>query len=194
MIELSDLYGKEVLSSNAKLIGVVEDVALDLANWKVPAIGIKINKGNELYLNKKKKLVGQQVAMVKVEAVRSISDMVTLNVEMENMGNTVLEDYKAQNTLEDQVGKRVLDKSGREIGTVKDFQIDMESSWSIPMFEVVVDKVLVDELKVKKKIGVKPTIKLRTSDVKNVADVFLLGIDVGGIKDYLSKKPASRVD
>jgi len=160
----------------------------------VPAIGIKINKGNELYLNKKKKLVGQQVAMVKVEAVRSISDMVTLNVEMENMGNTVLEDYKAQNTLEDQVGKRVLDKSGREIGTVKDFQIDMESSWSIPMFEVVVDKVLVDELKVKKKIGVKPTIKLRTSDVKNVADVFLLGIDVGGIKDYLSKKPASRVD
>ncbi|MCE5296304.1 MAG: PRC-barrel domain-containing protein [Euryarchaeota archaeon] len=194
MIELNDLYHKEVLSANAKLIGVVDDVALDLTNWKVPAIGIKINKGNELFLNKKKKFVGLQVAMVKVEAIRSIKDMVTLNVEMENMGGTVLEDFKAQNTLEDQIGKRVLDKSGREIGTVSSFQIDNENNWSVPMFMVTVEKTVVPEIGIKKKLGQKPIIKLRTSDIKNNADVMLLALDVAGIKDFLEKKPVSRVN
>jgi sporulation protein YlmC with PRC-barrel domain len=194
MIELNDLYRKEVLSANAKLIGVVDDVALELSAWKVPAIGIKINKGNELFLNKKKKFMGQQVAFVKIEAIRAITDMVTLNIDMENMGSTVLEDFKAQNTLEDQVGKRVLDKSGREIGTISSFQIDIENRWSIPIFEVTVEKTVVTDLKIKKKIGTKPVIKLRTSDIKNVADVVLLGIDVAGIKDYLDKKPVSRVN
>jgi sporulation protein YlmC with PRC-barrel domain len=194
MIELNDLYHKEVLSANAKLIGVVDDVALDLTNWKVPAIGIKINKGNELFLNKKKKFVGLQVAMVKVEAIRSIKDMVTLNVEMENMGGTVLEDFKAQNTLEDQIGKRVLDKAGREIGTVSGFQIDNENYWSVPMFMVTVEKTVVPEIGIKKKLGQKPIIKLRTSDIKNNADVILLAFDVAGIKDFLEKKPVSRVN
>ncbi|MFA5312463.1 MAG: PRC-barrel domain-containing protein [Methanomassiliicoccales archaeon] len=194
MIELNDLYRKEVLSANAKLIGVVEDVALDLTNWKVPAIGIKINKGNELYLNKKKKFVGLQVAMVKVEAIKSIKDMVTLNVEMENMGSTVMEDFKAQNALEDQIGKRVLDKSGREIGTVSGFQIDNDNNWSVPMFMITVEKTVVPEIGIKKKLGQKPIIKLRTSDIKNNADVILLVFDVAGIKDFLEKKPVSRVN
>jgi len=194
MIELSDLYRKEVLTANAKLIGIVDDVAFDISSWKVPAIGIKINKGNEEFLNKKKKLLGQQMAFVKVETVRAITDMVTLNVDMEKMGATVLEDYKAQTTLEDQVGKRVLDKSGKEIGTISGFQIDMENYWTVPLFEINVNKDSTDSLDIKKKIGVKPTIKLRTSDIKNMADVVLLSIDTNGIKDYLNKKPVSRVN
>ena len=47
----------------------------------------------------------------------------------------------------------MLCKEGREIGTVYGFQVDPEAGWTIPMFEVLVDKATLKELEIKKKVG-----------------------------------------
>lgn len=192
MIELEDLVGKELVSANAKMLGKVVDAAIDVLAWRVPAISVTINKGNEIYLNKKQK-IRSQTAMVKVESIRSVTDMVALNENLENMKDCILEDFKAPVTMQELIGKRVLCKQGREIGTVHGFQADKDNNWSIPFFEVLVDKETLQDLKIKKKLGVKPTIKLRTADIRSLADVVLLDIDLEGVRTFLDNKPVSRV-
>jgi sporulation protein YlmC with PRC-barrel domain len=193
MIELEDMLGKELVSANAKMLGKVVDAAIDVLSWRVPAISVTIAKGNEIYLNKKQKLLGSQTAMVKVESIRSVTDMVALNVNLENMKDCILEDFRAPVTMQELLGKRVLCKQGREIGILHGFQADKDNNWSIPFFEVQVDKETLQDLKIKKKLGVKPTIKLRTIDIKSLADVVLLDIDLEGVRTFLENKPVSRV-
>lgn len=193
MIELQDLIGKEVMSANAKLVGKVDDAAVDVKTWRVPALSISISKGNESFLKQKKKIISAASANVKVESVRSVKDHVMLSEDLEMMANLIMEDYQAPTKLSDMMGDRVLCKAGREIGTVYGFQVDNEGGWTIPYFEVLVDKASLEELSIKKKIGKKPIITLRTADIKTVADVILLDIDVDGVKRYLEDKPVARV-
>ncbi|OPY31723.1 MAG: PRC-barrel domain protein [Methanomassiliicoccales archaeon PtaU1.Bin124] len=193
MINLQDLIGKEVMSANAKLVGKVDGAAVDVKTWHVPAISITISKGNEAFLNKKKKVISSQGAFVKVESIRSIKDHVMLSEDLENMANLILEDFKAPVALSDMMGDRVLCKAGREIGTVYGFQVDNEGGWNVPYMEVLVDKASMEELNVKKKFGKKPIIVLRTSDIKNVADVILLDIEIEQVKQFLDNKPVARV-
>jgi sporulation protein YlmC with PRC-barrel domain len=193
MIELQDLIGKEVMSANAKLVGKVDDAAVDVKTWRVPALSISISKGNESFLKQKKKLISSASANVKVESVRSVKDHVMLSEDLEMMANLIMEDYQAPVKLSDMMGDRVLCKMGREIGTVYGFQVDPEGGWNIPYFEVLVDKATLEDLNIKKKLGKKPIITLRTSDIKNVADVILLDIDIDGVKRFLEDKPVARV-
>lgn len=193
MIELEDMVGKELVSANAKMVGKVVDAAIDVLAWRVPAISVTINKGNEIYLNKKQKLLGSQTAMVKVESIRSVTDMVALNENLENMKDCIVEDFKAPVTMQELIGKRVLCKQGREIGTLHGFQVDKENNWSVPFFEVQVNKETLQDLNMKKKLGVKATIKMRTADIKSLADVVLLDIDLEGVRTFLDNKPVSRV-
>jgi sporulation protein YlmC with PRC-barrel domain len=193
MIELEDIIGKQLVSGNAKMVGKVVDIAIDVVAWRIPAISVSINKGNEVYLNKKKKFVGTQTAMVKTESIRSVTDMIALNENLEDLGKSVIEDFKSPVTMQELIGKKVLCKQGKEIGFVHGFKADFENNWNVPFIDVEVEKATIEELKIKKKLGVKPMIKLRTVDIRSLADVVLLDIDLEEVRSFLENKPVSRV-
>jgi sporulation protein YlmC with PRC-barrel domain len=55
MSGLEFIVGKEVISADAKIIGTVEGIAVDVDNWKVPAIRMSVRKGIEASLNLKRR-------------------------------------------------------------------------------------------------------------------------------------------
>ncbi len=54
MLDIEDILGKEMVSSDAKVVGYVEGVDLDRDKWKVPSLRITINKGLEAQLTRRR--------------------------------------------------------------------------------------------------------------------------------------------
>lgn len=194
MLDIEDILGKEMVSSDAKVVGYVEGVDLDRDKWKVPSLRITINKGLEAQLNKKKKVLGASHAHIKIEAVHHISDLVTLNLTMDQIAQAVLEESDVPVSVGDVVGKRVICRKGREIGVLTDFKVDASTEWSVPSFDVKLDKATRKDLDLKKSMMVsKSVIRMRTADIMNVGDMIMLKIDLDSVKDYLQNKPVARV-
>lgn len=194
MLDIEDILGKEMVSSDAKVVGYVEGVDLDRDKWKVPSLRITINKGLEAQLNKKKKVLGASHAHIKIEAVHHISDLVTLNLTMDQIAQAVLEESDVPVSVGDVVGKRVICRKGREIGVLTDFKVDALTEWSVPSFDVKLDKATRKDLDLKKSMMVsKSVIRMRTADIMNVGDMIMLKIDLESVKDYLQNKPVARV-
>lgn len=194
MLEIEEILGKEMVSSDAKVVGYIEGVDLDREKWKVPSLRITINKGLEAQLNRKKKVLGAAHAHVKIEAVHHISDLVTLNLAMDQIVQAVLDESDIPVSVGDVIGKRVICRKGREIGTLCDFKVDPQADWSVPSFDVRLDKATRKDLDLKKNMMVsKSVIRMRTTDIMNVGDMVMLKIDLDSVKDYLQNKPVSRV-
>jgi sporulation protein YlmC with PRC-barrel domain len=194
MLDIEDILGKEMVSSDAKVVGYVEGVDLDRDKWRVPSLRITINKGLEAQLNKKKRVLGASHAHVRIEAVHHISDLVTLNLTMDQISQAVLDESEVPVSVGDVIGKRVICRKGREIGMLEDFKVDAMTEWSVPSFDVKLDKATRKDLDLKKSMMVsKSVIRMRTADIMNVGDMIMLKIDLDSVKDYLQNKPVSRV-
>ncbi len=194
MLDIEDILGKEMVSSDAKVVGYVEGVDLDRDKWKVPSLRITINKGLEAQLNKKKRVLGASHAHIRIEAVHHISDLVTLNLTMDQISQAVLDESEVPVSVGDVIGKRVICRKGREIGVLTDFKVDAQTEWSVPSFDVKLDKATRKDLDLKKSMMVsKSVIRMRTADIMNVGDMIMLKIDLDSVKDYLQNKPVARV-
>jgi sporulation protein YlmC with PRC-barrel domain len=194
MLDIEDILGKEMVSSDAKVVGYVEGVDLDRDKWRVPSLRITINKGLEAQLNKKKRVLGASHAHIRIEAVHHISDLVTLNLTMDQISQAVLDESEVPVSVGDVIGKRVICRKGREIGVLTDFKVDAQTEWSVPSFDVKLDKATRKDLDLKKSMMVsKSVIRMRTADIMNVGDMIMLKIDLESIKEYLQNKPVARV-
>ncbi len=194
MLDIEDILGKEMVSSDAKVVGYVEGVDLDREKWKVPSLRITINKGLEAQLNKKKRVLGASHAHIRIEAVHHISDLVTLNLTMDQISQAVLDESEVPVSVGDVIGKRVICRKGREIGVLTDFKVDALTEWSVPSFDVKLDKATRKDLDLKKSMMVsKSVIRMRTADIMNVGDMIMLKIDLDSVKEYLQNKPVARV-
>jgi sporulation protein YlmC with PRC-barrel domain len=194
MLDIEDILGKEMVSSDAKVVGYVEGVDLDREKWRVPSLRITINKGLEAQLNKKKRVLGASHAHIRIEAVHHISDLVTLNLTMDQISQAVLDESEVPVSVGDVIGKRVICRKGREIGVLTDFKVDALTEWSVPSFDVRLDKATRKDLDLKKSMMVsKSVIRMRTADIMNVGDMIMLKIDLDSVKDYLQNKPVARV-
>ncbi len=194
MLDIEDILGKEMVSSDAKVVGYVEGVDLDRDKWRVPSLRITINKGLEAQLNKKKRVLGASHAHIRIEAVHHISDLVTLNLTMDQISQAVLDESEVPVSVGDVIGKRVICRKGREIGVLTDFKVDAQTEWSVPSFDVRLDKATRKDLDLKKSMMVsKSVIRMRTADIMNVGDMIMLKIDLDSVKDYLQNKPVARV-
>jgi hypothetical protein len=77
---------------------------------------------------------------------------------------------------------------------LSDFKVDPQTDWSVPSFDVRLDKATRKDLDLKKSMMVsKSVIRMRTTDIMNVGDMVMLKIDLDSVKDYLQNKPVSRV-
>ncbi len=138
--------------------------------------------------------MGASHAHIRIEAVHHISDLVTLNLTMDQIAQAVLDESEVPVSVGDVIGKRVICRKGREIGVLTDFKVDASTEWSVPSFDVKLDKATRKDLDLKKSMMVsKSVIRMRTADIMNVGDMIMLKIDLDSVKDYLQNKPVARV-
>lgn len=192
MSGLEDIMGKEVISSDAIIIGTVDGVGVDTDNWKVPAIRISVRKGNEAALGLKKKIIGVRKIFVATPQVSSVSDTVTLAVKMDQVKEVVLDDKKVPVTAGALLNKKVVGQGGKQVGFMNNIYFDSGRGWEIGKLGIRLDKAAKQTLELQKGLAPSSQITVLTKDVRTVGDMVMLRLDLDGLKDYLNKKPVSK--
>jgi len=191
-MKIEDFIGLEVLSGDARVIGTVEGVGVDVTSWRVPVLKIGIKKGMEESLGIKKPRFGSTTIYVRTEEIESISDMITLKPELENSKEAIIEGKVDIPTAGSIVGTRVIARGGKQMGFVDNFLFAPKKDWAIACMMVKMEKAVLSELKIKKpRIGT-PVIKVLTEDIKTIGDMVMLKIDLQELRDYLDKKPRKK--
>lgn len=184
--------GKEVISSDAIIIGTVDGVAVDTDNWKVPAVRISVRKGNEAALGMKKKAIGLQKIYVATPQVSSVSDTVTLAVKMDQVKEVVVDEKKVPGTAGALLNKKVVGQDGKQVGFMDNVHFDAGRGWEIGKLGIKLDKAAKQSLDLQKGLAPASQITVLTKDVRSVGDMVMLRLDLEGLKEYLIKKPVSK--
>lgn len=194
MLEMEDIIGLEVVSEDARVVGIVEGVGLDVEEWKIPLLRVALKKGVEDTVRVKKPLFSSAKLHIRTSGVESISDTVTLKVKMSDVRSISVEEGTVFMTAADIIGKMVICRKGRDIGFAHDVIFIPEKDWSVPQIEVKLDKYVLGDLKLKKSLLSSPIIRIQTSDIKTVGDIIMLKIDHEELKDFLEKKTDKKAE
>ena len=192
MLKMEDIVGREVISADARVGGIVEGIGIDVEEWKIPALRIGLKKGVEEAIGVKKPLFSSAKLHLKTDGVESISDTITLTMNLAEVKSLAVEEGMVLMTAADVVGKRVICKKARQIGVADNIIFTPDKEWNVPYIEVKLDKAAVDDLNVKKPLLSSPIVRLQTSDVKTIGDMIMLKIDIDELRDFLEKKPVIR--
>jgi len=192
MLKMEDIVGLEVISADARVMGIVEGIGIDVEEWKIPALRIAVKKGVDETIGVKKPLFSSAKLHLRTSGIDSISDTITLNADLKDAKSLAVVEGMVLMTAADVVGKRVICKKARQIGVADNIIFTPDKDWAIPYIEVKLDKTSVDDLNVKKPLLSNPIIRIQTSDVKTIGDMIMLKIDIDELSDFLEKKPTAR--
>jgi sporulation protein YlmC with PRC-barrel domain len=189
---MEDVMGKEVISSDAIIVGAVEGVSIDPEHWRVPALRVTVTKGLEMALDKKKKKIGSSRAFINTGAVNSVTDTVTLGIPMTDLKGALVGENLWPLNFGNLTGMRVICKKGRQIGYVDNLVFDPKDNWKINYVDVKLDKSTKDDLNIKKRMMSNSSgIIIRTGDIRTIGDMVMLNIDIEELKQWLENRPAS---
>ena len=192
MVRMEDIMGKEVIASDAIIVGTVEGVSIDPDHWRIPALRITVTKGLEMALDKKKKMMGSSRAFVNTGAVTSVSDNLTLAVPINDLKGALVGEGLWPLNFGTIMGMRVICKKGRQIGYVDNLVFDPKDNWKINYIDVKLDKSTKEDLNIKKRMMSNSSrIIIRTCDIFTIGDMVMLNIDIEGLRQWLENRPAS---
>lgn len=78
IIDMGKLIGKQVIGSQAMLLGEVDSVKMDTSNWRVTHLGVKITDDAAKELGLKKTFWSSVVISLPVSAVSVVGDVISL--------------------------------------------------------------------------------------------------------------------
>jgi sporulation protein YlmC with PRC-barrel domain len=85
----SELQGKSVVGTGAKILGSVSDVEIDLASWKVTHLRIQLADEATEMLGYKKRFLGSVEILLSIKAVRAVADVVSLTNTIAELKDSV---------------------------------------------------------------------------------------------------------
>ena len=83
------LEGREVIDTQAQILGEVCGIEMDVSTWKVTHICVALSKASIEALGYKKPFLGTVDVHLPVEAVKMVKDVVTLNKSIMEIKNLV---------------------------------------------------------------------------------------------------------
>jgi sporulation protein YlmC with PRC-barrel domain len=84
-MKAANLNGKQVITSEAHVLGEIEGVEIDISTWTVSHLHVSLLKSNIERFNFKKPLLGSVTVCLPVSVIKAIGDVVSLNENMENL-------------------------------------------------------------------------------------------------------------
>ena len=174
MLRLEEILGREVLSTDAKLVGTVEGIGLDTQEWKVGALKVSVAKGVEPILNVRKPMFGAARAAFPTEKVESVRDVIKMKEPLNKLAVFIIDHTQIPVNASDLINRRVVSSKGSELGVNESMFIEPEAGWKIPFLELDVDREAFRDMKLKKGAFKGREVKLPTSLVQTVGDMIML--------------------
>jgi sporulation protein YlmC with PRC-barrel domain len=189
MLRLEELVGLEVLSSDAKVVGTVEGVNVDTDNWRCGALRIILTKGIEANLGVKKPLFGAARIAFAPDKVETVRDVIKMKEPVTKLAQSVIDPSRLPTTGGHLVYKRVVSNNGKEIGVIESLYFEPDANWRVSFLEVEVEKEAFQDMKLKKTVFKKRTVRLPTSLIGTVGDLVMLNTSEEELGRILEKTP-----
>ena len=84
-LKAANLNGKQVITSEAHVLGEIEGVEVDISTWEVTHFHISLLKNIVRKFNFKKPLLGSVTVCLPVTAVKAVGDVISLNKSIEDL-------------------------------------------------------------------------------------------------------------
>lgn len=91
----ADIIGKIVANGDGFVIGVIDDYLIDLSNWQICDIQVKIEKTTAKDLGLKAPFFGSLLVLIDVSHIRSATDQVIIDIPVGEF-QTYVEDRKKE--------------------------------------------------------------------------------------------------
>lgn len=189
MLGLEEVIGLEVISSDARVVGTVEGVGIDIQAWKVPALKVGLRRGVEETLGKRRHMFAVEKVYISTAQIDTVSDTVILRRPVSAVSEVVIEDESALVSAGALMGMRVICCNARYVGMVDNMVFDPEHDWSIPFLQVKLDREAVDSLNMRHPFLVAPVTHIRTSDVRAIGDMVMMSITLEELRSLLESRP-----
>jgi sporulation protein YlmC with PRC-barrel domain len=184
---LEDVIGDEVISSDGKIIGELDGIAIDTDTWRAPVVRICLNRGLDEALGVNKPLFGAACIFTESSNIENVSDLVTLSKTLGDLKNFLINPSQVPLMAGNIVGRRAVGRKGQEIGIVESIVFDTDGPWMVRSISVRLGKEVAADLKVKKSLFNTPLISITTKDIRTVGDIVMLSIDANQLGEIMVK-------
>jgi len=140
MLGLDEMVGLEVVSSDARAVGTVEGVALDLPNWDVKALVVGLRRGMEDFVGMKRRAFSIERVYIGTDGLEAVSDTVLMRSPAAMMGHMVMRQVDGLTPAGSLMGMRALLSDGSYIGMVDNLSFDPNEGWHVPLVHVKTDR------------------------------------------------------
>ena len=193
MLGLEEIIGLELISSDARVIGTIEGVGMDLVAWKVKALRVGLRRGLEDAAGSKKRMFGVSKIYVKTSELQSVSDAVIMRRPVSALGEIIEPDGDSLTPAGAFMGMRVICANAAFVGNVDNVFIDTQHDWTIPYIQVKLDRDAMDQLALQRSFMASSLIPIRTSDVEAIGEMVILKINMDGLRASLNRQGGQEI-
>ena len=93
-MKVTNLNGKQVITSEAQVLGEVEGAEIDIDEWRVTGLYINLAKEIIEKFNFKKPLLGSVIVCLPVTTIKAVGDVIALDKAIEEL--KYMREFKVQ--------------------------------------------------------------------------------------------------
>ena len=93
-MKAANLNGKQVITSEAHVLGEIEGVEIDISTWTISHLHISLLKNNVKKFNFKKPLLGSVTVCLPISTIKAVGDVISLNQTIEDL--KYMQEFKIQ--------------------------------------------------------------------------------------------------
>ncbi len=94
LLKADHLNGKQVITSEAQVLGEIEGVDIDISSWTVTHLHISLLKSNVEKFNYKKPLFGSVSVCLPISTIKAVGDVISLKESIDDL--KYLPEFKIQ--------------------------------------------------------------------------------------------------
>jgi sporulation protein YlmC with PRC-barrel domain len=189
MVSLSELKKMEVISADGKVIGTVQDVAIN-DKWNITGFTVKLDNDVAKGLGKQTPVMSALRLEIGVQQIKSIGDKVVLWKPLKELGEHLTK-HEGVDKISRYINMKVLGTGGMVLGQVQDVQLE-PSTWKMPSLYVSVAREVMDHMKMKKPLIGKGHLTLSMVHVSSIKDYVMLNTDREGLARMLDSCPVRK--
>lgn len=178
----SFLKDKQVISSDAYIIGSITDLNYSPHSWSVNSLAVKGVKGLGDVLGSS---VFRKPQFSLDVGTYDINDVLIIPEARDQLQTALATETGGTEKVGSLVGKKVMTSDLVPIGTIADVGIELEV-WKINSFKVKIDKSVAEALDIKLGLLNKTASGLLTSHIESVTETVNLSRKVEGLRGYFT--------
>ncbi len=190
MKAFKEIEGTEVLSSDGKMMGKVEDFTYG-NDHKLRDVVVKMNKDIVEELGEDKPLLASVKLKIDLEHIKAFTDNVVLNKALDEL-HIYFHEVTDDDLLTSIIGKELSGSEGEDVGKVDDMIIDTDS-WDLPSMLVKLEKDVLETLDIKKSLLSKTRLGISMSHVTSIGDKVMLDSSAKEMGKILEDEPIKKM-